>query len=150
MPGRHWSFQTDDLGSQIDLLKQPDRCLPKNKNKKCLKIPHPFIYATMYHYHISLHIKRMITSRLGGIPLQFKTVNFIARWQNLEEGIITECTVSPIFFVMGINLLITAAEQEVREPVMESGIQHPPVQGFMTHMEARLVLTVLDRVLMWA
>ncbi|XP_030008310.1 uncharacterized protein LOC115431800 [Sphaeramia orbicularis] len=121
-------------------------------------VPHALIHAALDHYRIPQHIKGMITSYLGGIQLRFKTTHFTTQWQNLEKGIITGCTISPILFIMGMNLLITAAGKEARGPKMQSGIRQPPIRGYMddltvtttTHVEARWVLTVLDRMATWA
>ncbi|XP_034721949.1 uncharacterized protein LOC117940937, partial [Etheostoma cragini] len=121
-------------------------------------IPHVLIHAALDHYHIPQHIKGMITSYFRGIQLRFKTAHFTTQWQSLEKGIVTGCTISPILFVMGMNLLITAAEKEARGPIMESGIRQHAIRGYMddltvtttTHVEARWVLTALDHMATWA
>jgi len=81
-------------------------------------IPHTLIYIALDPYHIPLHIKGIITSYLSGIQLQFKTAHFRTWWQNLEKGLVTTCTISPILFDMGMNRLITVGEK----PIMKSGI----------------------------
>lgn len=101
------------------------------------------------------HIKVMITGYFGGIQLRFKTAHFTTQWQSLEKGTVTGCTISPILFVMRINLLITAGR---KLEVQKSGIQRLPIRGYMddltltttTHAEARWVLTVLDHMATWA
>ncbi|RXN28661.1 reverse transcriptase [Labeo rohita] len=121
-------------------------------------IPHALIHAALDHYLIPQHIKGMIISYFGGIQLRFKTGHFTTQWQNLEKGIVTGCTISPILFIMGMNLIIAAAGKEARGPKMQSGIRQPPIRGYMddltvtttTHVEARWVLTVLDRMATWA
>ena len=78
--------------------------------------------------------------------------------QDLEKGIVTGCTISPILFVMGMNLLITAAGKESTGPLMESGTRQPPIRGFMddltittsTHVQARWILKALDDMATWA
>lgn len=87
--------------------------------------------AAMDHYHIPHHIRGMITSYFGGFKLQFKTAHFTTQWQDLEKGIVTGCTISPILFIMGMNLLITAAAKESRGPRMESGTRQPSIRDFM-------------------
>ncbi|KAL0148227.1 hypothetical protein M9458_056459 [Cirrhinus mrigala] len=121
-------------------------------------IPHALIHAALDHYLIPQHIKGMIISYFGGIQLRFKTGHFTTQWQNLEKGIVTGCTISPILFIMGMNLIIAAAGKEARGPKMQSGIRQPPIRGYMddltvtttTHVEARWVLTVLDLMATWA
>lgn len=108
-------------------------------------IPHGLVNAALENYHIPHHISGMITSYFGGFKLQFQAALFTTEWQDLEKGIITSCTISPILFIMGMNLLITAAGKESRGQLMESGIRQPPIRGFMddltittaTHVQAR-------------
>ncbi len=160
--------------SELHKLKEHLSVLEKPNNAKASKgnltvvwldlanaygsIPHALIHAALDHYHIPRHIKGMITSYFGRIQLRFKTAYFTTQWQSLEKGIVTGCTISPILFVIGMNLLITAAEKEAHGPKMESGIRQPPIRGYMddltitttTHVEARWVLTVLDHMATWA
>ena len=72
---------------------------------------------------------------------------FTTTWQNLEKGIVTGCTVSPILFIMGMNLAIEATA-EVKGLVT----RQPPKRGFVddltittiSHVEVRSVLKTLD------
>lgn len=77
-------------------------------------IPHDLINTAMEHYHIPQHIRRMITTYFSGFKLRFQTTQFTTQWQDLEKGIVTGCTISPILFIMGMNLLITAAVKGIQ------------------------------------
>ncbi len=120
--------------------------------------PHDLINAAMEHYHIPCHIRGAITSYLGGFKLRFQTAQFTTQWQDLEKGIVTGCIISPILFIMEMNLLITAAGKKSREPIMKFGIRQPSVRGFMddltitttTHVQARWIPKALDDVATWA
>lgn len=80
-----------------------------------------------------------------GIQIRFTVGEFTTAWQQLEKGIVTGCTISPILFVIGMSLMTTAAERETRGPKMISGVYQPPLRGFMddltvttaTHIQAR-------------
>lgn len=61
----------------------------------------------MDHYHIPKHIQGLITSYFGGIKSRFQTTSFTTEWQLVEKGIIMGCTISPILFIMGMNLIIS-------------------------------------------
>lgn len=95
---------------------------------------HNLISVAMEHYHIPRHIRGMITSYFGEVYLRFKAPKCNTHWQALEKGIITGCTVSPILFIMGMNLLISAAGKESRGPVMESGAWQPPIRRFINDL----------------
>ncbi|XP_021349432.1 uncharacterized protein LOC110466448 [Mizuhopecten yessoensis] len=121
-------------------------------------VPHKLIEAALDHYHIPEHIRKMIMSYFGGIQLRFTVGESTTAWQDLEKGIVTGCTISPILFIMGMNIIIKAAERETRGPRMESGIYQPANRGFMddltitttTHVQARWVLSALEEVVTWA
>ena len=57
-------------------------------------IPHQLIYKeALQHYHVDGHIQNIITSDLDGIQLRFTVGDQLTRWQKLEKGIVTGCTV---------------------------------------------------------
>jgi hypothetical protein len=121
-------------------------------------IPHQLIEEALKHYHIPDHINKLIKSYLGNIQLRFTTHAYTTSWLRLEKGIITGCTISVVLFVMGMNLIIKAAERESRGPKTTSGIRLPSNRGFMddmtvttqTHVQARWILTALDETATWA
>jgi len=63
-----------------------------------------------------------------------------------------------ILFVMGMNMIIKAAERESRGPKTNTGIRLPSNRGFMddmtvtteTHIQARWVLAALNETATWA
>jgi len=121
-------------------------------------IPHGLIQVALDHYHIPAKVKGMISSYFGGIQMRFRTADFTTQWQRLEKGIVTGCTISPILFIMGMNLIIEAAASKAKGPRMKSGIRQTPLRGFMdditltttSHVEARWMLSELDHMATWA
>ena len=78
-------------------------------------IPHQLISVALEHYHIPDQVQMLVKNYFGDIRLRFSSVeNKTTRWQNVEKGIVTGCTISPILFVMGISLIIRAAEREIQ------------------------------------
>ncbi|KAI8493811.1 hypothetical protein Bbelb_281580 [Branchiostoma belcheri] len=93
-------------------------------------IPHGLIQVALDRYHVPASVKGMVTNYFGGIQLRFRTADFTTQWQNLEKGIVTGCTISPILFIMGMNLLIDAAATKAKGPRMNSGIsQHIHIES---------------------
>ena len=74
------------------------------------------------------------------------------------KGIVTGCTISPILFVMGMNLIIRAAERETLGPKTVSGIRLTTNRGFMdgltisteSHIQARWIQQSLEDTVSWA
>ena len=74
------------------------------------------------------------------------------------KGIVTGCTISPILFVMGMNLIIRAAERETLGPKTASGVRLSANRGFIddltisteSHIQARWILQSLEDTVSWA
>ncbi|XP_047184136.1 uncharacterized protein LOC118288982 [Scophthalmus maximus] len=76
--------------------------------------------------------------------------------QDLQKGIPIGCAIWPILSVMGMNLLISAAEH-VTVGVLETGFVQPALRGFMdditiyvSNVQARWALETLDNEATWA
>ena len=121
-------------------------------------IPHQLIKVALQHYHIPDHASKLITSYFSNIHLRFSTESFETDWIELQKGIVTGCTISVILFIMGMNLIIKAAERETRGPKTSTGIRLPSNRGFMddmtitteTHIQARWMLKALEETVTWA
>jgi hypothetical protein len=121
-------------------------------------IPHKLIEVALHHYHIPDHVKGLITEYLEGIHLRFTVGDKMTRWQRLEKGIVTGCTISVVLFIMGMNLIINAGKRETRGPKTDSGVYVPSSRGFMDDMtltttspiQARWMLTALEETVSWA
>jgi hypothetical protein len=72
----------------------------------------------MEHHHVKVKVKAMVTNYFKGIKLRFSYKGITTEWLNLDRGIVTGCTISPILSIMGMNLVITAMERENRGPKM--------------------------------
>ena len=83
-------------------------------------VPHRLIERAMVQYHIPNKIQDIILRYYSNIKVHFTTGTFTTKYQRLEKGIVTGCTVSVILFVMAINLIIKIAEKEGRGPVSRS------------------------------
>ena len=56
----------------------------------------------------------MVKNYFNGMRLRFSAGNITTSYISLEKGIVTGCTVSPILFIMGMNIIMKAAERETR------------------------------------
>lgn len=121
-------------------------------------IPHQLIQEALKHYHVPEHARSLIRSYYSNIHLRFSSPNYTTAWIPLEKGIVTGCSISVILFVMGMNLILKAAEQETRGPLTNAGIRLPANRGFMddltitteTHIQARWILKALEETVTWA
>lgn len=120
-------------------------------------IPYNVIQVALGYYHVPQNTQSMITSYLKDIKLRFQSAKFTTKWQPVEKGIVTGCTISPIFFIMGMNRIISAVSTKLRGPKNAAGCQQPVIKAFMddlivttpTHVQTRWVLAELDRMAAW-
>ncbi|XP_021378021.1 uncharacterized protein LOC110466069 [Mizuhopecten yessoensis] len=114
-------------------------------------IPHQLIFKALEHYRIPEHIQGIIRSYFSNIRLRFTVGEITTTWQALEKGIVTGCTISVIFFVMGINLIIKAADRETRGHKTSSGMVRctPQLHQYRPVQSAKLQLTTSPLVEEW-
>lgn len=62
-------------------------------------IPHTLIHEGLDHYYSLAAIQSMISSYLGRFKLRFTSGQFTTNCQDLQKGIPTGCTISPILFM---------------------------------------------------
>ena len=120
-------------------------------------VPHRLIKRAMAQYHIPNKMQDIILRYYSNIKVRFTMRTFTTKYQRLEKGIVTGCTVSVILFVMAINLIIKIAEKEDRGPVSRSGIRQPIIRAFMDMtvmttrgMSAHWIIRKLDKTIEWA
>lgn len=74
------------------------------------------------HYHLPQREKGLVFSYCCNLLLCFSTKEFTTGYIRVEKGIITGCTISVILFVLDMNLILKAVEEETRGPKVAPGI----------------------------
>ena len=92
-------------------------------------VPHELIKTAISHYHIQAHVVNIINSYFRDIKLRFTFQGITTKWQDLERGIVTGCTISPILFVMWMNLIIKQLKEKPEDPGCSRGSIYPPTEG---------------------
>ena len=82
-------------------------------------------------YHIPEEISKMQGTYLDCFLMPFTTKYYTINWNRLEVGLAMECSVSPIFFVLPIQLLLKAAQKNADIVELGGGFQMPEVITFM-------------------
>ena len=121
-------------------------------------IPHQIIQEALKHYHVPEQARSLTRSYYSNIHLRLSCKNYTTSWLSLEKDIVTGCSISVILFVMGMNVILKAAEEETRGPQTNAGIRLPANRGFMddltitteAHIQARWILKTLDETVTWA
>ena len=63
--------------------------------------------------------------------MRFTTKDFTTNWTRLEVGIVMGCTVSPVLFVLSMQLFLKATESKSNFVDLGRGCQMPPVKAFI-------------------
>ena len=68
------------------------------------------IQLALRMYHVPEDIQVMLDKYFNGFRMRFSDSSDTTDWVNLEIGIAMCCTISPILFVMAMEVILKAAE----------------------------------------
>ena len=103
------------------------------------------------------YIQVMLDDYFSGFRMRFSTNSYTTDWINLEIGIAMGCTISPILFVMAMEVILKAAEDSAGPANLGGGCYMPPLKAFMDDTtiicskedETRRMLERLDVLMAW-
>ena len=121
-------------------------------------IPHKLIAKMLEIYKIPSKTQSMLQSYYDKLVMRFTVNGKETKWQRLEVGIITGCTVSVILFAAAMNLIVKSVEKMNRGPTLRSSTKQPPIRIYVDDMtittksqiEGRWTLEALEEGLKWA
>ncbi|GFR89240.1 reverse transcriptase [Elysia marginata] len=89
------------------------------------------IQLALRMYHVSEDIQVMLDDYFSGFCLKFSTSDYATHWINLEVGIAMGCIISPILFVMTMEVIPKAAEGSTGPANLGGGCSMPPIKAVM-------------------
>ncbi|GFN87642.1 reverse transcriptase [Plakobranchus ocellatus] len=115
------------------------------------------IQLALRMYHVPEVIQVMLDDDFSGFRMRFSTNDYTTNWINLEVGIAMGCTISPILFVMAMEVILKTAEGSAGPTTLGGGCSKPPLKAFMDDTtvicskedETRRMLTRLDVLMSW-
>ncbi|GFO42668.1 reverse transcriptase [Plakobranchus ocellatus] len=115
------------------------------------------IQLALRMYHVPEVIQVMLDDYFGGFHMRFSTNDYTTNWINLEVGIAMGCTISPILFVMAMEVILKAAEGSAGPANLGGGCSMLPLKAFMHDTtiicskedETRRMLKRLDVLMSW-
>ncbi|KAK3759133.1 hypothetical protein RRG08_033378 [Elysia crispata] len=118
-------------------------------------VPHQMIQLRMYH--VPEDIQVMLDDYCSGFRMRFSTNNYTTDCISLEIGIAMGCTISPILFVMAMEVILKAAKDSAGPSNLGGGCYMPPLKVFMDDTtiicsnedEARRMLECIDVLMAW-
>ena len=120
-------------------------------------VPHQMIQLALKMYHVPEGIQIMLEEYFAGFKMRYSTESFTTDWINLEVGIAMGCTISPILFVMAMEIILKASEQYASPTDLGDGCEMHPLKAFMDDTtimcskeeETRRMLTRMDELMTW-
>ena len=73
----------------------------------------------------------MLDKYFNSFRMRFSTNSYTTDWINLEIGIAMGCTISPILFVIAMEVILKAAEGSTGPANLRGGCYMPPLKAFM-------------------
>ena len=74
-------------------------------------VPHALIEFAMEFFWIPEKVRNFIMQYYGDFRMRFSTDQYTTSWQKLEVGIPMGCAISPILFVLAMEVITRAAER---------------------------------------
>ncbi len=94
-------------------------------------IPHNVISNALEAAHVPEKVRDLVSSYYSKVNIRFSTNKFTTKWQRVEKGIITGCTLSVILFALSMSWLIDSVKNETKGPKAQSGQRQVNSRLFM-------------------
>ena len=94
-------------------------------------VPHNCIRFALKFFHIPEKVAAILMQYFGNVFMRFTTTNYTMGWQALEVGIMMGCIVSPLLFVMCMELILRGTTDTASGEETRSGGALPPSRAFM-------------------
>lgn len=92
-------------------------------------VPHKILW-TAFNYHVT----KLVKSYFQDLQFCVTAEDNTTAWQHLEIGIMAGCTISPLAFVMAMELVIRESRWVVGGERTKSGLRLPPIRAYMDDM----------------
>ncbi len=121
-------------------------------------VPHKLIEFAMEFFYIPQKLINYLMKYYELFQMRFTTTAYTTGWQDLQVGIPMGCTVSPVLFVMAMEIITRGAMNYGRGVEISPGLVLPPIRSFMDDLtllnpavhETENVLERLENLMDWA
>ena len=120
-------------------------------------VPNQIIHFSLQMYHVLAEISSILGTYFDRFRMLFITKDFTTNWNRLEVEIAMGCTVSPVLFVLSMQLLLKATESISNFVELARGCQMPPVKASMDdttiisskESTTRKLISFMDELMIW-
>ena len=94
-------------------------------------VPHKAIYAALEHFWVPSKVIEIIKSYYSKFQMRFTTRQYTTAWQPLRVGIPMGCAISPLLFVMAMEMILRSTSHIARGVAMAPNQHLPPILAYM-------------------
>ena len=94
-------------------------------------VPHQLILQALKMYHTPVPVVQLIQAYFAQFEMRFTTAHYTTAWTPLQVGVAMGCTISPILFVLVMQVFLKAAETTCSGADLGEGLHMPPLKAFM-------------------
>ena len=121
-------------------------------------VPHKLIDSALTYFHVPQKLQTVLHKYYDSFMMRFNVLKYTTGWQPLEVGIPMGCSVSPLLFVMAMEMLLRGAEGSGQGVELSPNQVLPPMRAYMDDItilsedstNTRALLERLDELIGWA
>ncbi|XP_078679452.1 uncharacterized protein LOC144915086 [Branchiostoma floridae x Branchiostoma belcheri] len=121
-------------------------------------VPHALIKFAMQFLWIPDKVTNYVMQYYDNFHMRFSTTQYTTEWQRLEVGIPMGCAISPILFVLAMEVMTRSAERMGPGVSLEGSEELPSIRAFMDDLTllnpnttaSQRILDRLDELMVWA
>lgn len=121
-------------------------------------VPHKIIEYALHFFHVPQQFIDYIMKYYRGFKMRFTTNKYTTQWQELEVGIPIGCSISPVLFVLAMELLVRGAERYGKGVEFAPNQELPSIRAFMDDLtiltpsfeNADAILKRLEELMAWS
>ena len=83
----------------------------KEKPGEYVSIPHRVIFKALREAHVPDEIVNPIQDYYKVVQIRFTTCHYETKWQKVEKGIITGCTLSLVLFSLAMTYVVLSVKE---------------------------------------
>ena len=100
-------------------------------------VPHDLIVKSLDFFWVPDKVIGLITQYFRMVYMRFTVGKVTTAWQPLEVGIMMGCVISPLLFVMAMELILRGSRHVVPGVELMEGMALPPMRAFMDDVTSR-------------
>ena len=121
-------------------------------------VPHQLIATSLEFFHVPQKVRSLLKTYYDSFVMRFSVSGYTTSWQPLEMGIPMGCSISPLLFVLAMEMVLRGAEDAGEGVALAPNQVIPPMRAYMDDVtilsedeaNTKAVLNRLQELIGWA